>query len=147
MTNNKQKKPVYRVKSRRGQPYEITKDFLKVEIERCYGNVTQIARANSIARATIYKYIEEYNLNQDLADARQVIVDIAEFKLIGMLENELIEPSVRAGVAKYILSTLGKDKGWTQKQLIDSKVDSNVTHEISDAFADVIDTIHNKDDG
>jgi AcrR family transcriptional regulator len=93
---------------------KIKKDQLIQAIKAFKGNVTDIASSLGISRQTFYNYADQDNEIHDLwMDQRQVIIDLAESKLLKLIDQE------NPQVIMFALKTLGKDRGYIEKQEVD----------------------------
>jgi hypothetical protein len=71
------------------------------------------AAALRCSRRTITRYIERYPaVREAYEDARQATLDLAESRLLALVRKD----DWRA--IRYLLSTLGKDRGYTERQEI-----------------------------
>lgn len=74
------------------------------------GNISATARAHGVARQSVQDFIERYpELVQVLKDARETLVDNAESAL------SVAVAAQEQWAVKYVLSTLGKDRGYTER--------------------------------
>ena len=88
----------------------LSKTKIKTALTKTKGAVYLAAKSLGVSPPTVYKYINKY---QDLADLKDSfdgeMVDVAELKL---------RETVFSGdpwALKYVLSTKGKHRGWTEK--------------------------------
>ena len=80
-----------------------------------FGNVKKICESAQISRQSFYDRCERYpELKDLLADAREVTIDVAESKLLKLIE-EGHYPSIR-----FYLETQAKHKGYTIKQEVNN---------------------------
>jgi hypothetical protein len=90
-------------------------DETLIELIRKYkGFVTAVCRASDMSRQNFYKRLQNNTDMQDaLADAREEIIDLAESKLIRLIED--LNPQA----IMFALKTIGRDRGYIEKQEID----------------------------
>ncbi|RLA87426.1 MAG: hypothetical protein DRG40_00300 [Deltaproteobacteria bacterium] len=99
MAGQKGKKPRYRVQ-----------EVLEA-IEGTYGIKTIIARKLGCHRVTVNRYLKRHpRLAEAVREEREKLKDLAEAKLIEQLQDG------QPWAVKYVLSTLGKDRGYVERQ-------------------------------
>ena len=85
------------------------------------GIVTQIAKKVGCSWNTARKYIDEHaTVLQAYNDECEAILDMAETALYKQVSEE------EAWAVKYLLSTKGKQRGYTERQEIDATVNGSV---------------------
>ena len=83
-------------------------------IENSFGIVSAIAKRLGCSRQMVYNYINNYvTVKRALETERQRHVDLAETKSLELVRSG-DGPQVR-----FVLSRLGKDRGWVEKQELD----------------------------
>ncbi len=93
-----------------GRPHYTQKQVIDAVI-KAGGLKAPAARALQCSRHTITRYIERYPaIKEAYDDAIQSSIDLAQSKLMILIERE----DWRA--IRYMLSTLGKDRGFTERQ-------------------------------
>ena len=94
---------------------KISNAKLKELILKHFGNVKKICESAQISRQSFYDRCERHpELKDLLADAREVTIDVAEAKLLKLIE-EGHYPSIR-----FYLETQAKHKGYTIKQEVNN---------------------------
>lgn len=88
-----------------------TKEQIETCIEKHYGVVTRICNELDCTYSQFYKAVKSFGLDQMLADAKKNLVSLAEQTLFEALSSS--DEKTRVDVAKYTLSRLGKDYGWS----------------------------------
>lgn len=76
------------------------------------GNVSLAAKALSVSRTALHKYIRENSLQEIVDDAREEIVDLAEDKLLSAVRKG------EAWAVCFALKTQGKERGYVERQEI-----------------------------
>ena len=108
-----------------------TKEQFADAVEAAHGNITKIAQIFGVSRQTVYNWckedptlkdaIEDSKMklyDQALEAARALVVGIPRIDSTGRLVGweERPDPSM----VRYILSTLGKDEGFTERRDVTS---------------------------
>lgn len=104
-------------------------------IQSKYGNMTHIANAMQVSRTTVWVWInEDEELKLALKEARESMIDFAESQLYSKIRGiPIIEKNKKTGkdevvgwecppdtsLIKWVLSTQGKDRGWTERRELD----------------------------
>ena len=90
------------------------------------GIISEAADMLGCSRHTVYKYIRKYDfIEEAFSDARERFIDLAESKLrVKVMAGE--ERSVF-----FVLKTLGKDRGYTERKEIAGTDDEPVVFNIS----------------
>lgn len=92
-------------RGKRGNLY--TREQVLEAIAGSYGNVLTVARRLGCTWATARKYIDRWKETREaLAQERMVLLDAAECVIYQAIEQN------DAQTAKWVLSRLGKDRGW-----------------------------------
>lgn len=114
-------------------PIDIKKKDIKKAIDGSAGIINNIAKKLNIAWNSARKYIEaDPELKQLLADEIEKNIDKAE----NVILNALNEGDIQT--AKWYLGTIGKQRGYTEKQEID------LSSHYSDKTIEVIKSILDK---
>ena len=75
------------------------------------GNMTKSAEACGVTRQYLYQYLDKYPELIDVrTEAREMLVDNVEYKSYDVAMRG------DSGMLKYFLSTLGKDRGYVERQ-------------------------------
>jgi hypothetical protein len=83
-------------------------------LQKSHGLQQLAAEALGCSRRTIANYVKEHPTVAEAYDeAREVVLDVAESKLIAAIEDG------KEWAVKFYLSTVGKSRGYTQKQEIE----------------------------
>lgn len=88
-----------------------TKEQIETCIEAHYGVVTRICNELDCTYSQFYKAVKDMDLQTVLADSKKNLVSLAEHTLLEALQS--VDEKTRVDVAKYTLSRLGKDYGWS----------------------------------
>lgn len=90
------------------------------------GIVSKAARMLDCTRATVYRYVREYReVEQAFEDAREALIDEAEDQL-----RKKVESGDSASVF-FTLKTIGKNRGYTERQEISGPDNEPVIFNIS----------------
>lgn len=109
---------------------KITKTKFRKGVLNTGGILSQIAKKIGVSRNTVYDWIAK---NKDYAEPllfheREKIIDLAEGSLFSQIQNK------EAWATKYALSTIGKVRGYVEKQEVENsgsiQNDGNVRVEI-----------------
>lgn len=94
---------------------KVSKKIMQETIRRNGGIVanTAISLGWGSDRSKVYRYIKKYKLEEELDNARETLLDIAECSLI----NAVIKGDLRA--VMFILRTRGKNRGYSERQEIE----------------------------
>lgn len=80
-------------------------------ITETLGFITYTAKRLNCSRNTVYKYIDEYETcKQAMQDARAGFLDLAELTLYNKVKSGDITATI------FALKTLGKERGYTERQ-------------------------------
>jgi hypothetical protein len=93
---------------------KVGKKRFREAISECYGIVGDVCKALNISRSSYYNYLRDYDLKDVVKESRNTIVDIAESQLM----RHVTEVNGGFGdfqAIKFVLSTFGKDAGWTTR--------------------------------
>lgn len=117
---------------------KINKTKFKNSLEGSAGIITTIARKLGVSRLTLYTYIEKNSWTKELLQhEREKIIDLAENKLFKQIEKS--EP----WAVKYVLSTLGKNRGFTEKSELPAiTIQNTQVMESTTTIADSIRRLH-----
>jgi hypothetical protein len=103
-------------------PHYKASDFIRA-IPGSGGIITTIAKRVGCSWETVKRHIQKYpTVKRAYEEERESIVDLAEVKLIKAIENDDMS------AIKFYLTTIGKSRGFTEKQEIDQK--SEVTFRV-----------------
>lgn len=92
----------------------LTVDQIENALKRKAGNISEAAKSLGVSRSTFYRRIEESpRLQEQLTDAREAFVDIAE----SALKREVLNGNITAII--FALKTQGKQRGYTERLEID----------------------------
>lgn len=100
------------------RPLELPLDIeeCRTAIWRCNGNVTKAASLLKISSLRLRRFINNSPyLSAELREATDQIVDIAEEVIVeALLDRE--DKQRRDGMAKFVATNQGRERGWGQKQ-------------------------------
>ena len=116
----------------------ISDETLIELISKYKGFVTAVCKAADMSRQNFYKRMHKSEEIQDaLFNAREEIIDMAESKLIRLIEE--LNPQA----IMFALKTIGRDRGYIEKQEIDQtqKVINIIEVPKLDAYEPTIDEI------
>lgn len=88
-------------------------------ILKCNGNVAEIAKDLNYNYSHVYNFLKKTKnptIKRVLEQSKEIILDVAESKLIEHINS--IDPRISLDAVKFVLSTLGKNRGFTNKQEI-----------------------------
>jgi hypothetical protein len=88
-------------------------------ILKCNGNVAEIAKDLNYNYSNVYNFLKKTKnptIKRVLEQSKEIILDVAESKLIEHINS--IDPRISLDAVKFVLSTLGKNRGFTNKQEI-----------------------------
>lgn len=96
-------------------PRKINKNSFAKAVVGSGGVITEVAKRLHVERLTVYSFIKQ---NEEFAkplldQAREEIVDMAEGSLFTQVKNN------EAWATKFLLKTIGKDRGYVEKQEIE----------------------------
>jgi len=89
---------------------KIGKEAIKKALEQAYGNISLAAKTLGISRPTLYGYTREYNMEEDIHQAREALIDMAEHALA-----KKIQGADTASII-FFLKTQGKSRGYVERQ-------------------------------
>ena len=121
---------------------KIEKEALKRAINNYKGNVSDIAQSFGCTRQTIYNHLkDDEKMWTLLHDARETIIDLAESKLVKLIEQENV-PAVM-----FALRTIGRSRGYVEKTEIDQTQKTINIIEVPklDAYEPTIDEIRDSE--
>ena len=100
---------------------KLTLKKVKIAAKNTGGVLTMVAKKLGVARITLYKFIKKHPEIRDILEQeRQAIIDYAEVSLFSQVQNK------EAWATKYVLSTIGKNRGYYEKREIDNKISPGV---------------------
>jgi len=115
-----------------------TNEQFAMALTKSRGRVAIAAQYLGCTHQTVYNRLKKYpELREIREEARTNALDIAEDKLFSAVERD--EP----WAIKFFLSTQGKDRGYTEKFDVDSKIEHSgkVEHEMSEERAKLVDRL------
>lgn len=100
-------------------PYSERPPELPLDIEECRtaiwmaaGNITDAAKLLKITSIRLRSFVKKSPyLSAEMQEAADRLVDIAESNVLNALTDEL-DPSRRDTMSRYVLSNIGKHRGW-----------------------------------
>jgi hypothetical protein len=100
------------------QPWEERPSDLPLDREECRtaiwnsrGNVTEAARVLKVSSARLRNFVRQSDyLSREVQEAREQIVDAAEQVVL----DALSDPTRADPMARFVLGSLGKPRGWGQ---------------------------------
>lgn len=93
-------------------------------IQRARGVKAVAARILECSRQTVDNYIERYvTVRAAYEEQRETLIDVAEGKLIKKLDED------EWAAIKFVLTTLGKSRGYTERQEITGAEGGPIEHE------------------
>jgi hypothetical protein len=122
---------------------KVTKEEILVAIKQFRGIVTSICNNLQISRQAFY---ERANRDEEiitaLKNAREEIIDFAETKLVELIRDG------NANAIFFYLKTVGRDRGYVEKQEIDqtNKVVNIIEVPAIDSLEPTIDEIREKNE-
>ena len=122
-----------------------TKEQIEMCIEKHYGVVTRICNELDCTYSQFYKAVKSFGLDQTLVDAKKNLVSLAEQTLFEALQSS--DEKTRVDVAKYTLSRLGKDCGWSDNSNFQVAVNVDAQQKKAQILAVFGITQDKKDDG
>lgn len=100
------------------QGKKIPSEEIAKHLKETGGNISATARRMDVNKQTIYDRVSaEPELRTITEQERQGMVDIAEHGLKELMFSD--NQAVRLGAIKYALSTIGKSRGYTERQEVD----------------------------
>ncbi|MFC2103383.1 hypothetical protein ACFLSS_03025 [Bacteroidota bacterium] len=92
----------------------LTKTTFARAIKDSYGNIMVVSERIGCRRSTVYSWLDkEPELKMQLDYEREIIIDLAENKLVENLKNG------ETSSIHFVLKTLGKKRGYVEKQEIE----------------------------
>jgi len=100
-------------------PYSERPVELPLDIEECRtalwmgrGNITEAAKILKVTSIRLRAFVKKSPyLSAEMTEAADRLVDIAEANVYDALTDEL-DPSRRDTMSRYVLSNIGKNRGW-----------------------------------
>ena len=100
-------------------PYNERPVELPLDVEECRtaiwmaaGNITEAAKLLKITSIRLRNFVKKSPyLSAEMAEAADRLVDIAESNVKEALQDEL-DPSRRDTMSRFVLSNIGKHRGW-----------------------------------
>lgn len=96
-------------------PASVPKAKFKQAIWQSFGNMSALARLLGVNYTSLRSYFKDH---KDLADlmeeARSRLIDQAEEYIASCLSDEGLDRRSKIDLAKFILKTQGKSRGWTE---------------------------------
>ena len=90
-----------------------TTEQVEDSIRDAGGIIARAADQLGCCRWTVYRYLNEFDLWPVVEEARESLIDEAEETLHELLHHS--EDRIRADIAKFIASRLGRSRGWGEK--------------------------------
>ena len=124
---------------------KINKKLFKLALEGSTGTQRDLSKRLNVTDGAIHHYLEKHEDMKDLMNQKRLDnVDKAEHEIFSQLEffDYEKEPAtaakVRAKAAELILKSLGKAKGWVEKQELDVSGNLPVTINLIERSMDEI---------
>jgi len=98
---------------------KLTKEKVRKAIPGSMGIYTVIASKCNVDRSTITLFLqkkENQNILQEINEEREKLIDIGERKLLKLIDEDNFH------AIKLLLTTKGKNRGWIERQEIESKI-------------------------
>lgn len=109
----------------------LTQKQVEYALQQAAGNVTYAAKSLGVTRGTLYNHIKKSaTLQAVLTDTREELVDIAE----SALKREVLEGNITAII--FTLKTLGKSRGYVERQEVSGPEGSAITLTWADTVMD-----------
>jgi transposase-like protein len=106
------------------------KNFLKAYKESA-GNIAHACRAANIDRQTYYNYIGKFDsFKKECDNIKEENIDFAESVLMGEIKNKNMTATI------FFLKTIGRNRGYIERQEMDIDGDMNLVVEFIDPDAD-----------
>jgi hypothetical protein len=88
------------------------------------GNITAIAITLKWGkdRKKVYRYLKKHKLNEEVKQAREMLIDRAELNIAKSVQEGNIDDS------KFVLQTIGRKRGWGSKVEIEEEGTLRVVH-------------------
>lgn len=81
------------------------------------GVLSELARRLGVSRQTVYTWINDYpEVSEAIEQERQIVLDLAESAIYRAVEGGDLS------AAKYLLSTRGKDRGFSTRQEVAAEI-------------------------
>jgi hypothetical protein len=104
------------------QKRRVSLEAIEKTLRDTYGTVTVAAQRLGISRRQLYRRIARSSrLRETLEDAREVIIDTAELKLIQAIQNG------EAWAISMTLKTIGRHRGYVERQEVDNLRDLDLS--------------------
>lgn len=114
---------------------KLKKDKIALALISSMGNFSKAAKILNADYSSFVGYIQQnpelYNV---YLTAKQQIVDDAESGIMDMLKNVELDTRTRFDIYKFILSTLGKDRGWNSNPQFIQQINTNSDVDIKEIF-------------
>lgn len=106
------------------------KNFLKAYKESA-GNIAHACRVAQIDRQTYYNYIGKFDsFKKECENIKEENIDFAESVLMGEIKNKNMTATI------FFLKTIGRNRGYVERQEMDIDGDMNLVVEFIDPDAD-----------
>jgi predicted transcriptional regulator len=89
---------------------KIAKETIKQALERSFGNISLAAKILKVSRPTMYRYVQENELQEEIHQAREALIDMAEHALAKKIQ------SADTASIIFFLKTQGKSRGYVERQ-------------------------------
>jgi hypothetical protein len=111
---------------------KLPEDLICKVLTKCKGNLSLAAKMlkcdyKSFSRF-FYKNKDKENFKNAFEDGKNLFLDIAENKLLQHIQSS--DPRISLDATKFVLSTLGKNRGFNQKQEIEIENNINISPDI-----------------
>ena len=104
-------------KPQRFRANKPTKKKFDEVVKKCFGNVTEIAKALKCQRPTVYRWKDNFDSADVFAEANDMRLD--------MLEKEAFERATKGksdSLLIFMLKTQGQKRGYIEKQQFDHNI-------------------------
>jgi len=97
------------------------KDAVIEALNKAFGIVMAAARMLGVDRATMYRYVERYKLQDEVKWARETLLDAAESVVANILTDPAIYAPHKLPAAKFVLNNkqLGADRGYSEIEAVE----------------------------
>lgn len=113
----------------KNKPAQVPKQRFKQAIWQSFGNVSALAKLLEVNYTSLRCYLSDHpELAEEMKQAREVLVDQAEEYVLKCLNDTTLDDKVKIDLAKFILKSQGKARGWNDSPTIAQQI--NVTGEV-----------------
>lgn len=104
-------------------PASIPKSRFRTAIWQSFGNMCALSRILKVNHSSLRNYLSTHDDLRELMDeARAHLIDQAEDYVAQCLSDENLDVRVKTDLAKFILKTQGKSRGWTEGPTIAQQI-------------------------